>query len=297
MDLSDFPNYFQAAEIAAVKYQNYYKMIRRSAVVLLTLAVVITIYSFQVPEYAFWAYGAVGVLLLVCLVLTLLLSKGKYDQIWQKSLELKETCATMTWQFIMGVGEFTEDHQDHFIKRMQQIIDEFDELIPALDTAILAKELVTPKMIELREKSFQIKKAYYVEHRITPLQESYFQNTVAHHQKYKLWFINMMMSQILALVAVGFLMTNTSFNWSLVALITMLIAAVISWFEIHQNLVEKQNYATSLKELDMLEQLSEKLALESELSEYVMASEGIISGTKASWMVQNLVKDEHSILV
>ncbi len=297
MDLSDFPNYFQAAEIAAVKYQNYYKMIKRSAVVLLTLAVVITIYSFQIPEYAFWAYGTVGVLLLVCLVLTLLLNKGKYDQIWQKSLELKETCATMTWQFIMGVGEFTEDHQDHFIKRMQQIIDEFDELIPALDTAILAKELVTPKMIELREKSLQVKKAYYVEQRITPLQERYFQKAVTHHQKYKLWLINMMMSQILALVAIGFLMTNTSFNWSLVALITMLIAAVISWFEIHQNLVEKQNYTTSLKELDMLEQLPEKLALESELAEYVMASEGIISGIKASWMVQNLVKDERSILV
>lgn len=297
MNFGDYPNYFQAACAASVKYRKYYKLIKRSAVVLLTLAVVVTVYSLQIPEYAFWAYAAVGVLLLICLILAMVLITGKYDQIYQNSLKLKDLTETATWQFVMGAEAHREDYQGRFEKRMLEILSEFESLLPFLDAAILSEKVVTPKMIALRSKSFDTKKAYYTKHRMIPIQEHYFLQAVTHHQKYKLWLLNLVMAQILAVVAIGFLMTNTSFNWSIVALITLLFSAAISWFEIHQNQVEDRHYTASLNELDVLEQRFDKISLESELADFVMASEGIITGSNPFWSVQNPVNEQRTVLV
>src|SRR5690606_5559704 len=103
MDFNDFPNYFQVATNAALKYQGYYKTIKRSAVILLILAVVITMYTFQYTGDLNVVYGIIGIMLTLSLILALVLQSKNYDQIAQNNLSLKASFKTVTWQFIMGV--------------------------------------------------------------------------------------------------------------------------------------------------------------------------------------------------
>jgi len=302
MDFNDFPNYFQAASRTAAKYQQYYKSIKRTAVILLILAVIIAMYSLQQPEYAFWAYGVIAVFLLSSFVLTVWLLTKKYDQIWQKSRSLKVSCKTITWQFIMGVGEFT-DHahprelQSAFSKRIQRVVKEFEEITVYLDTSVLSREMLTAKMFELKQASFDYKKTYYAEHRIHSLHERYFKKAVEHHQKYKLWSLNLIMAQLLALGAIVYLMMGTSVDWSIITLVTMLVSSVVSWLELQQNLEKKQHYTLTLKKLEVIENGLENVTLESELSVYVRDVEKVISDPNAIWLAPEPVMNERVVLV
>lgn len=302
MDFNDFPNYFQAASKSSAQYQYYYKSIKRTAVILLILAVVITMYNFQQPEYSFWVYGVIAIFLLSSFVLSVILLTKKYDQIWQKSFSLKASCKTVTWQFIMGVGEFNS-HQDSgelqsaFENRMQQIVKEFEEITVFLDTAVLSRDILTAKMFELKQASFDYKKSYYAEHRIRTLHELYFKKAVEHHQKYKLWSVNLIMAQLLALGAIVYLMMGISMDWSIIALATMLVSSVISWLELQQNLEKKQHYTRALKKLEMIEKGMENVTLESELSALVLDVEKVISGSNALWLTSEPVKSGHEVLV
>lgn len=302
MDFNDFPNYFQAASKTSVKYQHYHKSIKRSAIILLILAVVITMYSFQRPEYSFWVYGVIAILLLSSLILAVVLMTKKYDQISQQSLSLKASCKTITWQFIMGVGEFNSytdpsELKLAFEKRIQQIVNEFKELAVHLDVRLINKDTLTTKMLELRRTSFEDKKTYYAENRIRSLYDLYFKKAIEHHQKYKLWSLNLIVAQVLALGAIGYLMAGVNAEWSVVALVTMLVSSVVSWLELQQNLEKKQRYTLALKELEVIQQGLENVTLESELSAFVWDVEKVISGPHALWLVPVPVKGSVEVLV
>ena len=302
MDFNDFPNYFQAASKSSAKYQQYYKSIKRTAVILLILAVVITMYSFQRPEYSFWVYGVIAIFLLSSFVLSVVLLTKKYDQIWQKSFSLKASCKAITWQFIMGVGEFSSHEdaselQSAFENRIQQIVKEFEEITVFLDAAVLSRDILTAKMFELKQASFNYKKTYYAEHRIHSLHDRYFKKAVEHHQKYKLWSLNLIMAQLLALGAIVYLMMGISVDWSIIALVTTLVSSVVSWLELQQNLEKKQHYTLALKKLEVIEKGMDHITLESELSAFVLDVEKIISGPNALWLTPEPVMSEHEVLV
>lgn len=302
MDFNDFPNYFQVATNAALKYQGYYKTIKRSAVILLILAVVITMYQFQYTGDLNVVYGIIGIMLTLSLILALVLQSKNYDQIAQNNLSLKASFKTVTWQFIMGVGEFgmhanTSELKTVFENRIKHISKGFDEFGPQLEPAMLKQQTVTPKMLELREASFEFKKNYYAQNRIRSLYEHYFKKTVEHHQKYKLWFLNLIMAQVFALIAISFLFLNISENWSIIALTTMIVSSIVSWLELQSNLEKKQHYTLTSKELEIIQQALEDVVLESELADFVKDTEKIISNPNAFWLIPGPVRDRQEIFI
>ncbi|WP_417358882.1 DUF4231 domain-containing protein [Galbibacter sp.] len=302
MDFSDFPNYFKAASIASAKFQRYYKSIKRSAVILLILAVIVMFYSFQHSEGLTIVYGVIAVLVALSLILTLLLMIKKYDQLWQECLNFKASCKTATWQFVMSVGEFAtlqdrDELQRSFENRMQHIIKEYQELIPHLDSAALKQELLTAKMFELREASFEEKKSFYAQERILVLNDIYFNKAIEHHQKYKLWSLNLILAQVFALGAILFLVLEINAGWSIVALVTMLLSSLVSWLELQSNLERKQRYTLALRELEGMQQGLSKVTLESELDEFVWDTERLISSPNAYWLISGAQKGKQEIVV
>jgi len=302
MDFSDFPNYFQAASNVAVKYQRYYNAIKRSAVVLLILSVVVTLYSFQRSEDFVIVNIVIAVLLLISFILAVLLLTRKYDQLAQESLNLKESCKTATWQFIMAVGEFNltasvADLQEVFEIRMQQIVEQYKELIPHLDQGSIKQHKLSSKMFELRDASFEKKKHYYSEQRIDSLYDHYVDKAYEYHQKYKLWSLNLMMSQVFAIGATGFLLFGVSVEWSVIALVTMLVSSIVSWFELQNNLEKEQHYSLVAKELYGIREALGHISLESELAEFVWDAEKVISGPNAFWLIPGSSKDREEVLI
>lgn len=295
MDFNDFPCYFQAASKAALKYQHYYNSIRRSAVIALILAIVVTIYSIQQPQYSAMVNTVVAVLVCLSFVLALVLLTKKYDQIAQEAHSLKVACESLSWQFIMGARGFDSYLDSNALKldfenRLQQILEEFKEVLPHLDTTILSREVVTTKMMELKMASFQDKKSYYVEKRVQLVADSYFEKSIEHHRKYNLWGLNLIMSHLLAIVALGYLVFDISTDWSLIALVTMLVSSALSWRELQLNGANKQRYTLALSEIILIQKAIENQILESELSTFVWEAEKLISGPNALWLAAEPMK-------
>ncbi|HLV63918.1 SLATT domain-containing protein [Galbibacter sp.] len=302
MDFRDFPNYFQTAANTAVRYQGYYKTIKRSAVLLLVLAVVVALFTFDHVGGLEAVYGIVGLLLALSLILALILQYKNYDQIAQNILSLKASCKSVTWQFIMGAGEFslhtnTAELKLVFENRIKRIAESFEELGPQLTPIMLKQQAVTPKMLALREASFEFKKNYYAEKRIRSLYDHYFKKAIEHHQKYKLWFLNLIMAQIFALIATSFLFLDISQNWSIIALVTMLLSSIVSWLELPRNLEKKQHYTLRSKELEIVQRALDDVALESELADFVKDTEKLISGPHAFWLIPGAERDRQEILI
>ena len=302
MDFSDFPNYFQAASKAAAKYQRYYKSIKRSAVILLILAVVVALYGLRYSEDLTIVYSVVGVLLWSSFVLAVWLMTKKYDQLWQDSLSLESSCKTATWQFIMEVGEFATqgdrtELQKTFDNRMQKIVKVYQQLIPNLDTAVLKQELITDKMFELRTGTFEEKKSFYGECRIRSLSDHYFNKVVEYHQKYKLWSLNLVLAHVFAVGAIIFLLLNINATWSSIVLVTMLVSSILSWLELQSNLERKQRYTLALRELEVIQQELDSVEVDAQLADFVQDTERVISSPHAFWLVPGDARRKQEVLV
>jgi hypothetical protein len=66
-----------------------------------------------------------------------------------------------------------DEAKTRFINRIKEIANEFANLSGSLNSKILNKEIITDKMLELREMSVNEKKQYYIENRIENQKEWY----------------------------------------------------------------------------------------------------------------------------
>ncbi|HBH48989.1 MAG TPA: hypothetical protein DDX98_10130 [Bacteroidales bacterium] len=291
MEFNDYPNYFQASDKLSIDSQNTYLNIIRVDLIAMIFAAFLAIYSFQTTEYKLAVHIFTGLSLLTGLILTIILKSKKYEDIWYQGRALAESCKTITWRFSM-CSEYYESNisideaKTRFINRIKEIANEFANLSGSLNSKILNKEIITDKMLELREMSVNEKKQYYIENRIENQKEWYANKAEWNKEKSNLWFILIIASQAVALISIVFLIKNPDNNWNLVGLLTTIASAAISWLQIKQHQELKQAYTTAAEELNFIKELSHNVSDEEQLSEFILDAENAISREHTLWLAQ-----------
>lgn len=291
MELKNYPNYFQASDTLSIKSQSSYLRIIRTDLLAMIMAAILAIYSFQDINHKLMIYTLSGISLLIGLILTIVLKSKKYEDVWYQSRALAESCKTLTWRFCMCSEYFEKDvHIDEikerFIKRIKEITNEFRDLSKFMDSVILNQNIITSKMIELRELSITEKKEYYLTNRIENQKEWYSNKAEWNKKQYDNWFWVIIFSQVLAIVSIVFLIKYPTNNWNFVGLLTTIASSAISWLQIKQHQELKQAYTTASEELNFIKELSYKVETKEQLSEFILDSENAISREHTLWIAQ-----------
>jgi hypothetical protein len=291
VDNKDYPNYFQASDKLSIDSQKYYLNIIRADLLSMIFAALLAIYSFQITEYKLGVHILIGILLLLGLILTIILKSKKYEDIWYQGRALAESCKTITWRFSMCSEYFEsnisqEEVKERFITRIKEIANEFSNLSGSLNAKILNKEIITDKMLELRNLSVNEKKEYYIKQRIENQKKWYAEKAEWNKNKSNFWFWLIIVSQAVALISIVFLIKNPDNNWNLVGLLTTIASSAISWLQIKQHQELKQAYTTASEELNFIKELSYKVTNNEQLSEFILDSENAISREHTLWIAQ-----------
>jgi hypothetical protein len=291
MKINDYPNYFQACDKLSIDSQKNYLNIIRADLMAMILAALLAIYYFQTTESKLLIYIVTGLSLLLGLILTIILKSKKYEDTWYQGRALAESCKTITWRFAMCSEYFesslsTEDAKERFIFRIKEVVNEFSNLSSALNSKILNKEIITGKMMELRNLSVQKKKDYYIDNRIENQKEWYAKKAEWNKGRSNFWFWVVIISQAVALISIVFLIKFPDNNWNLVGLLTTIASSAISWLQIKQHQELKQAYTTAAEELNFIKELSYKVKDDEQLSEFILDSENAISREHTMWIAQ-----------
>lgn len=290
-DNKEYPNYFQASDKLSNSSQSYYLNIIRIDLISMIIAALLAIYGFKEVEYKLYVHIASGIFLFIGLLLTIILKSKKYEDVWYQCRAFAESCKTLTWRFAMCSESFEKNIplnnvKELFIKRISDVSNEFNTLTKHLDSKVLNLEIITTKMLELRNFSVIDKIDYYIENRIENQKQWYSDKAEWNRKRYNIWFWIIIASQSLALISVVFLIKFPNNDWNFVGFLTTIASSAISWLQIKQHQELKQAYTTASVELNIIKELSYKVQTEEQLSEFVLDSENAISREHTLWTAQ-----------
>ena len=291
MDEKDFPGLYQASDAASMQAQKNYKNIIAFVLISMIVASALAIYNYQDTEPKLWVYVISGVLLLVSFTLTLIIRTKKFEDIWYQGRALAESCKTLTWRFITCAESFEvnlekEVVKEKFISRLKEFSNEFKELNESLNAKTIVLPVITDKMWEIRNLNTLERKDFYIQNRINDQKNWYADKAEFNKKKYSNWFLVIIISQLLAIISVGFLIKFPESNWNLVGLFTTISASALSWLQLKQHQELKQAYTTAAQELNFIQASFGNVNSDSELAEMVLDSENAISREHTLWLAQ-----------
>lgn len=291
MKISEYPNYFQAADAISKKSQKTYLRFVKFDLFAMIIGAGLAIYNYQCNDSRQIIYIISGILLLIATILSLVLKLVKYEDTWYLGRAFAESCKTLTWRY-MTCSELFEntltDVQANqiFNKRIKEIADQFVDLNKEIDASLINKPVVSGKMKNIRALTTAERKDYYVEFRIEDQKEWYADNATKNKKKYELWFLIVIATQILAILCVGFLIIHPKSNWNLTGLFTTLSASAFSWLQLKNYQELKQAYTTTTSELNHILQDSSNVTNDVSLAKFVLDSENAISREHTMWLAQ-----------
>lgn len=288
---SQFTSLFLAADSASKKAQSNYVLIVAIDLISMIIASSLMVYNYQNTDVKLCIYVISGILLLVSLLLTIVLLTKKFEDFWYQGRALAESCKTLTWRF-MTKSEMFEDHiplneaREKFIRRIQELSNEFTELNKALDANLISQPLITNFMLSVRSLSLSERIEYYITNRIENQKKWYSTKAEWNRRRYNLWFAIIITNQALALCCVSYLIYNSASSWNFVSLATTISAASLSWLQLKRHQELKQSYTTAAQELNIIVSLSENINTENDFSKFVLDSENAVSREHTLWLAQ-----------
>lgn len=291
LNQNDFPSVFQAADSASINAQKNYTQIIACDILSMVLASALGIYNYQQNDSKLYIYIISGILLLIGLVLTIIIRTKQFEDIWYQGRALAESCKTLSWRFITCSETFehtmeVEDAKQVFINRIRDLSNEFRDLNTVMCSRLLSLPIVTDKMVEIRRMSTIERKKFYIENRLNNQKEWYSLKAEFNKKKYNMWFVVIIISQLLSSLCVLYLILHPSSNWNLIGLFTTISSSALSWLQMKQHQELKQAYTTTVQELNMILAGAERIYTDTELSKFVLDSENAISREHTLWLAQ-----------
>lgn len=288
---NDFPNYFIAGDNASLKAQKTYINLICVDLILICLGASLSIYNYQNTNTKMWIYIVSGIFLFISFILSLIMKFKKYEDIWYRGRALAESVKTLTWRFMTKSELFDstisdEESKKKFIERIKEIKNEFKDLTNSLRAENLKQPIITSKMEEIRSKSIEDRRAFYLKNRIKNQIDWYASKADTNENKYEYWFWGVIIAQAFAIISIIVLIKYPEFNFNFVGLFTTLSASFLSWLQVKKYQENKEAYTTALSELRMIETLSESINTEEEFAKFVLDSENAMSREHTIWLAQ-----------
>ncbi|WP_347453797.1 DUF4231 domain-containing protein [Acinetobacter thermotolerans] len=296
MNQNDFPSFFIAGDNASLQAQKNYLFLFRLDLILMCIASIVTIYSFNEIEFRKFIYYLVFFSIAGALITSLILKIKRYEDIWYRGRALAESCKTLTWRYVTCSEFFentlsTSEAQQRFINRIKEIYDQFKDISKDLKSKDISKSIITDKMSEIRLLSVEEREEIYLKERVRDQLQWYSSKSEFNEKKYSKWFWIVIILQLVTLCFAIFLIEYPESNFNLVSALTTFGASGFSWLQVKNYQENKEAYLTATSELNLIladyESLDKsQLNRESEFAKFVLDAENAMSREHTMWLAQ-----------
>lgn len=291
MEEKDYPNYFIAGDNTSKKAQNLYIKLVGATLILMCLGAIMSIYNFQDNNSKFYIYIFSGIFLFISFILSLILMIKKYEDIWYRGRALAESIKTLSWRFMTKSEYFdntiTDDEAEkRFLNRIKDIRKEFKDIEKNLNSSDLKLDFITKKMKEIRSKSLDERKTFYLNKRIQDQIDWYGSKSSISKKKYECLFWGVVITQFLSVIYIVFLIIKPNSDFNFVGFLTTLSASFLSWLQVKKYQENKEAYITALSELSMITTQFSEINTEEKFAKFVLDSENAMSREHTIWLAQ-----------
>lgn len=291
MKEKDFPNYYIAGDHASLVAQKLYTIYVRLDLFLMVLSATLTIYNFQSEESKKIIYIISGIVMLIAIIFSLIIKNKKYEDIWYRGRALAESVKTLTWRFMTKSEYFensltNEEAKSRFNQRIRELHEEFKDLHSFLKAKNLSLPVITDEMEKIRNLDLTSRKEFYLKNRIDNQIKWYSNKADTNKARYEGWFWGVIVTQILALMSIGYLVINPDCNFNFVGLFTTLSASFFGWLQLKKYQENKEAYTTATSELTLIKQEAEFINTEEKFKVFVLDSENAMSREHTLWLAQ-----------
>ncbi|MFC3603545.1 DUF4231 domain-containing protein [Deinococcus soli (ex Cha et al. 2016)] len=290
IDNQDLPKLFNIADSASKRSQNYHVWFSGFVLALSFFAAVASSYAGQntlIKNILAWASLIIFIL---SFFITLYLDRAKFEWSWYNGRAIAESVKTKSWRFMMHSDPYLCDlniasASTAFKNDIQKIISAHQGFAKIIRSNDPEENLITPRMIEIRNLNFEDRKNIYLNERVINQKKWYYAKADFNNSRAGSWYFVILAMQFTGVIfsIVGILNQNMEFN--ILSLIAALISASIAWLQIkrHQDLAN--SYAVAGEELSRI-QLEVDSIDEASFPIFVSNTENAISREHTLWIAK-----------
>jgi hypothetical protein len=281
MKEEDYPFLYVVANKASLKAQFYYVSGIRIYLILTFLGSII---NFLTPFYGYYIQWFSTLFFLLSLIILVIQSFYRFDEIWYSGRAVAESVKTRTWRYIMNAEPYNVE-KTGFLQDLKDILS---------NNQVLAKNfnidfglgVFKIKMEEIRKISWNDRLEYYLKHRIDEQRTWYAKKASLNKNRANRWFLIMIMSNVLALIiSFYFNIKNDNYSFSTEPLI-VLGSVALSWMQSKRFREFGNAYALTVHEISLIREESAFVKSEQELSNFIKDAENAFSREHTQWVAR-----------
>jgi len=281
MSDQDYPVLFREADIASVSAQRQYFVLQRMYLGSLIVGGILAALTSLV-----WMYAVMAIVLTVGLLVLWISRSRQDDKAWFDCRAVAESVKTAAWRFMMIAPPFENDDalDQRFVSELQEIRGarpDCQERLAGVATA--NAPAITDFMRQMRARTFDERKRFYVEQRLRDQRSWYARAAQMNACSGERWFWTTAALQVIAIAVAIIQVATGGFGINMVPVITTCAASAAAWNQMKRHDELKKMYALASQELGELEAIAHGLNVEDDFPQLVEQVEGAISREHTMW--------------
>lgn len=295
MEDRDMPCYFIDSDEASRKAQNLYKGITWFALSLMFLSTILVSLSTQLLSWLPNAEKVNAIILFFSGTASVWLVFAKPEKKWYLGRAIAESMKTLSWRYMMHAEPFAagvaKTDLEAFIDRIKSINKQGnrDGFIPKPNKKQM--EVITPKMVEVHNMSFEERKKLYAEERIVDQINWYGSNSEQNGLKARIGSGLIIGFQFAAFIYV-LLFFELAKTVNLNNIFVFLATSIIGVVEMNKHKELFQSYALTKQELNIIKSKLAVVTTDDELKQFVLEAEQAISREHIMWLARRGAQDD-----
>jgi hypothetical protein len=283
----DLPTLFRDADRDSIAGQRQYIRATATRLWAVVLAAIAAICSDLLMAGDVEIFGLVAAaFFVVALGVEVWLLADRPERDWFDGRALAESAKTLSWRFAVGGAPFQVDDADAS-RRLREELANLLEDAPEINILPSGTDVVTDKMVELRNQSAEVRRRSYIESRILDQQTWYAGKAEFNARRAKLWKLVLIalefMGVLLALVkAFGYLHVDIA------SVTAAAIAGGAAWLGVKQHESLARSYTFASHELALIASRLQDVSDERAWAVEVADAEEAISREHTMWRAARL---------
>ncbi|TYS51236.1 DUF4231 domain-containing protein [Bacillus infantis] len=292
----EFSSYYKHADDISNKAQKKYIHAFKGTVIPLIVASGVSCITGLISERFYNTLLVLNSFIIVCILISIICSimvhQSKLQKFWYEGRAVAESLKTMGWKYVNCTAPYENSEDpipvdERFVADLKSIMENNEDIlerIKLLDEN--APTIITQAMKNFRNLSWQEKKDIYLDQRIKDQRGWYADKAKTNSDEKNKWFSISVLLQILALLAIFFIVKNSNITSDLVGFLSSASTAIVSWIQVKRYQELQQAYSTTAFELDIIYNQGNQIDNARDFLSFVEDAEKAISREHTLWIAR-----------
>jgi hypothetical protein len=286
------PALFKAASSSSTLSQgNFTRVYFLNLISLVLITIGSSISPFFATKERVFLFIVIGLLFILSLILTIIIKLVRWENVWYTSRAVAESVKSMSWKYMAGSEPYKIAIDINFINEaflsdMQNVLNEIKNNNILKGGTFGTDDQITNEMRRIRSLNITERKEYYLENRIKEQREWYSKRAKTNHDKANKFFVILILCQLLAIFFSFYMVADPEFTIKFPSILATLTSSILAWLQVKKHQELSQSYSIAAQDLGLIQDKSNQILNDEQLSVFVADAETAISREHTMWLAR-----------